>query len=116
MSIRKAILDKNDGNEVEKSEYVNLILDDMIITDVSEEDKAFLEGFTETLFLSLNNTQLKTIDNLPKLEKCERLEINDNKIGTYSESYLEKLASLYPRKYCTKWEIIWGTCFTQEET
>lgn len=29
MSIKKAILEKNEGNEVEKSEYVNLILDDM---------------------------------------------------------------------------------------
>lgn len=84
MSIKKAILDKNDGNEVEKSEYVNLILDDMTIAEICEEDKAFLEGFTETLFLSLNNTQLKSIDNLPRLEKCERLELNDNKIGTYS--------------------------------
>ena len=39
MSIKKAILDKNDGNEVEKSEYVNLILDDMTITDICDEDK-----------------------------------------------------------------------------
>ena len=48
MSIKKAIIDKNEGNEVEKSEYVNLILDDMNIGDICDEDKTFLEGFTET--------------------------------------------------------------------
>ena len=81
MSIKQAIIDKNNGNEVEKSEYVNLILDDMQIGEISEEDRIFLEGFTETHFLSLNSTQLKTLANLPKLEKLERLELNDNKIG-----------------------------------
>lgn len=81
MSIKKAILEKNEGNEVEKSEYVNLILDDMPIGDVSEEDRTFLEGFTETQFLSLNSTGLKSMTNMPRLEKLERLELSDNKIG-----------------------------------
>jgi hypothetical protein len=51
MSIKKAILEKSEGNEVEKSEYVNLILDDMTLApehQISEEDRIFLEGFTET--------------------------------------------------------------------
>lgn len=39
MSIKQAIIEKNDGNEVEKAEYVNLILDDMQINDISEEDR-----------------------------------------------------------------------------
>jgi hypothetical protein len=38
MSIKKAIIDKNQGEEVEKAEYVNLILDDMNIQEISEED------------------------------------------------------------------------------
>lgn len=95
MSIKQAIIDKNNGNEVEKSEYVNLILDDMQIGEISEEDRIFLEGFTETHFLSLNSTQLKTLANLPKLEKLERLELNDNKIGASQASNLERLAELY---------------------
>ena len=44
-------MEKNEGNEVEKSEYVNLILDDMQLGnagDIAEEDRTFLEGFTET--------------------------------------------------------------------
>lgn len=31
MSIKSAILDKNQGQEVDKSEYTNLIMDDMPI-------------------------------------------------------------------------------------
>ena len=92
MSIKKAILDKNEGNEVEKAEYINLILDDMNIGEISEEDKQFLEGFTETQFLSLNSTSLKSLANLPKLDKLERLELNDNKIA----GELELLSGLYP--------------------
>ncbi|CDW81072.1 u2 snrnp-specific a protein [Stylonychia lemnae] len=95
MSIKKAILDKNDGNDVEKSEYVNLILDDMSIGDINEEDKQFLEGFKETQFLSLNSTQLKSLQNLPKLIKLERLELSDNKIGAYSDSMLRLVPELY---------------------
>ena len=78
----------------EKAEYVNLILDDMNIGHISDEDKQFLDGFTETKFLSLNSTQLKSIINLPKLQKLERLEFNDNMIGQFSESLLHLIPSL----------------------
>jgi len=80
MSIKKAILDKSQGSTVEKSEYTNLIMDDMPINDISDEDKTFLEGFTECQFLSLNSTNLKDISNLPKMPKLERLELCDNGI------------------------------------
>ena len=93
MSIKKAIIEKNEGNEVEKSEYVNLILDEMHIgAEISQEDREFLEGFTETQYLSLNSTGLKSLTNLPKMEKLERLELCDNKIS----GDLSNLASLYP--------------------
>lgn len=86
MSIKKAVIEKNDGNEVEKSEYVNLILDDMTIAEgrICDEDREFLEGFTETLYLSLNSTGLKSLQNLPKMPKLERLELCDNKLGCHS--------------------------------
>jgi acidic leucine-rich nuclear phosphoprotein 32 family protein B len=95
MSIKKAILDKNEGNEVEKSEYVNLILDELVLPqgDISAEDKAFLEGFTETQFLSLNTTGLKSLQNLPQMEKLERLELQDNK---FTGEHLGVLCQLYP--------------------
>lgn len=101
MSIKKAILDKNEGNEVEKAEYVNLILDDMAIAggEICDIDKAFLEGFTETQFLSLNSTGLRSLINLPHMEKLERLELSDNKIGTSTltdHSLLSCIPDLYP--------------------
>ena len=95
MSIKKAIIEKNEGNEVEKSEYVNLILDDMNIGEICEEDRQFLEGFTETQFLSLNSTGLKSIANLPKMHKLERLELCDNHISS-TDSTFAHLNDLYP--------------------
>jgi len=98
MSIKKAIIDKNEGNEVEKSEYVNLILDDMNLGPegtICEEDRTFLEGFTETQYLSLNSTGLKTLSNLPAMPKLERLELCDNKIHATLED-LSRLSTLYP--------------------
>lgn len=95
MSIKKAIIEKNEGNEVEKSEYVNLILDDMNIGEICEEDRQFLEGFTETQFLSLNSTGLKSIANLPKMHKLERLELCDNHIAS-TDSTFAHLNDLYP--------------------
>ena len=47
MSIKKAILEKSAAAEAEKAEYVNLILDDMNIGEISPEDKLFLEDFVE---------------------------------------------------------------------
>ena len=116
MSIKKAILDKNEGNEVEKAEYVNLILDDMAIAggEICDIDKAFLEGFTETQFLSLNSTGLRSLINLPHMEKLERLELSDNKIGTstltdhslLSNNQIKHIDELKPLSKCAKLENI----------
>ena len=92
MSIKAAILDKNQGNEVDKNEYTNLIMDDMPINTISDDDKTFLEGFLECQFLSLNSTNLKNIANLPKMPKLERLELCDNGI----ETGLDVIATQYP--------------------
>jgi dynein assembly factor 1 len=67
---------------VDKSEYTNLIMDDMPINNISLSDKEFLEGFLECQFLSLNSTNLKVIANLPAMPKLERLELCDNGIET----------------------------------
>lgn len=92
MSIKAAILDKNQGNEVDKNEYTNLIMDDMPINQISAEDKEFLEGFVECEFLSLNSTNLKDLSNLPKMPKLQRLELQDNGI----EKGLDVIAASYP--------------------
>ena len=94
MSIKAAILDKNEGEEVEKSEYTNLIMDDMEIKLISAEDREFLEGFAECQFLSLNSTKLETLDNMPAMQKLERLEICENLLG--GPDLGTNLARLYP--------------------
>ena len=94
MSIKAAIIEKNEGEEVEKSEYTNLIMDDMEIKQISEEDRDFLEGFVECQFLSLNSTKLESLTNMPKLEKLERLELCENTLG--GPSVGTEIARLYP--------------------
>ena len=98
MSIKAAIIEKNQGNDVEKSEYTNLIMDDMLIQNISEEDKIFLEDFQECQFLSFNSTSLKSIANLPKMPKLERLELNDNCL----EGGFDIIATQYPCLKCLK--------------
>ena len=94
MSIKAAIIEKNEGEEVEKAEYTNLIMDDMEIKTISAEDKDFLEGFIECQFLSLNSTKLESLDNMPKLERLERLELCENQLQ--GNSVGEAIATLYP--------------------
>lgn len=94
MSIKAAIIEKNEGEEVEKSEYTNLIMDDMEIKQISEEDRVFLEGFVECQFLSLNSTKLESLDNMPKLERLERLELCENTLG--GAELGATIARLYP--------------------
>jgi hypothetical protein len=52
----------------------------MVINDITPEDKAFLELFVECKNLQFNSCKMQTIDNLPKIAKLERLELNDNEI------------------------------------
>lgn len=93
--IKAAILSKSAGVDIEKSEYTNLILDDMQIVNVTEEDRKFLEEFIECQFLSLNSTGLKSLANLPNMPKLERLELNDNQLDC-SDGGFEVISKNYP--------------------
>ena len=104
MSIKAAIIEKNEGEEVEKKEYTNLIMDDMEIASISKEDCEFLEGFVETQFLSLNSTKLGSLENMPALEKLERLELCENTLGgdADKENVGKIIAKLYPNLHTLK--------------
>ena len=80
MSIKQAIIDKNEGAEIEFAEYTNLILDDMNVDKISAEDKEFLEQFKECQFLGLNSCGLTSLENLPNIAALQRLELCDNRI------------------------------------
>ena len=90
MSIKAAIIEKNEGEEVEKTEYTNLILDDMEIKEICVEDR----DFVECQFLSLNSTKLDSLENMPKLVRLERLELCENLLS--GATLGETIAQLYP--------------------
>lgn len=93
-SIKQKIIELNNGNDVEKSEYTNLILDDLPLYQISNEDKLYLEEFTECIYLSMNQTCLKSLKNLPALSKLERIDVNDNSIEDGLEQLSEKFLEL----------------------
>ena len=85
-------------------------MDGASVMNISEEDKTFLEKFTECHHLSLNGCGLKSLENFPSLPKLTKvridllmfyqLELNDNRLSEgisaltmYAELYNLKLAN-----------------------
>ena len=93
-SIKQKIMSLSGESEFDKLEYTNLILDDLNLQQITDEDKEYLEGFTECQYLSLNSTQLKSLHNLPKLPKLVRLDIMDNTIESGLEMIFEQYGSM----------------------
>ncbi len=98
MSIKQAILEKSNGEELAFKDYQNLILDDQPVQSISSEDKSFLELFSECRLLSLNNCQLKQADNLPRIHKLEQLELETNFIENIPASLIKELPNLVTLK------------------
>jgi hypothetical protein len=48
-------------------------LDDLKISQLSEEDKKFIEEFTNMELLAMNNTGIKTLVNMPDAPKLQRV-------------------------------------------
>ena len=76
--LKSQIISKLGSEEVDFEEYENLILDEMPVGQITDEDKNFLEQFTECKSLSLNSCQLTTLQNFPYMKKLVKLEICDN--------------------------------------
>ena len=55
-----------------------MLLDGLPLEEITEQDKAFIERFEECLHLSLNSCYLRSLKNLPKMPKLQRLELSDN--------------------------------------
>ena len=58
---------------IEPQEFSNLILDDMHISEITAEDKTYLNTFENLANLSMNHTGLRSLDNLPAKCKMERV-------------------------------------------
>lgn len=50
-------------------------MDDLKISQLSEEDKKFIEEFTNMELLAMNNTGIKTLVNMPDAPKLQRVRI-----------------------------------------
>ena len=50
-----------DQEELKPEEFSNLILDELKITHLTEDDKKFLEEFTNLELLAMNNTGIKSL-------------------------------------------------------
>ena len=92
--LKSQIIAKLGSEEVDFEEYENLILDEMPVGQFTDEDKNFLEQFTECRSLSLNSCQLTTLQNFPFMKKLVKLEICDNLLTDVPKTLGESLASL----------------------
>ncbi len=81
MSIKDKVTEQMKEDEEMKPEvFNNLILDEMDVGSITQEDKEFLELFTGIESLSMNQTGLQSLQNLPKCNNLSILELNDNKL------------------------------------
>lgn len=80
-------------------EFSNLILDELRIDTLSDQDKAFLEEFTNLELLSMNQTQIKSTNNFPDAPNLVRLELNDNKLHGSELKNLAKYNQLTTLKF-----------------
>ena len=76
--LKSQIIAKLGSEQPDFKEYENLILDELPVGQISDEDRNFLEQFTECKSLSLNSCGLTTLQNFPLMKKLVKLEICDN--------------------------------------
>lgn len=81
-------------------EIEELILDSLFkIKSFNCEQKEYLEQYTNLLHLSLNDIGLETLDNFPKINTLQVLELMNNNL---TGDDLNKMIKLYPSLYKLK--------------
>jgi hypothetical protein len=66
---------------LEKKDTKEIILDTYQIKEISEEEKEYMEQFQKVETFSLNNTHLKSLNNLPNFPSLTTIELSDNFIS-----------------------------------
>lgn len=84
-SIKEEILKRLTEEEIKPEEqdelfesFTELSLDGTAIERISEEDKAFLEQFKNLVTIHLNMTRLSSLENFPKIDSLNRVELAEN--------------------------------------
>lgn len=101
-TIKELIQSLAEGEEqIEPSEFDSLILDDQELNrDLTPEDKAYLEEFSNVQLLSFSNTKVSSLKNLPDLPDLKRIEINGNGLpGSALKELLKYKDSLHTVKF-----------------
>lgn len=87
-----------DQSDIDPADYENLILDEIQVERLTEEDKKYLETFTTLEKFSLNQTHLKSLENMPDNKTITRIELSDNHlVGSelkHLSVYADRLVSL----------------------
>ena len=83
-----------DDQEIIPTEFSNLILDELKIERLSEADKKFLEEFSNLESLSMNSTELRSLENFPMVPKLQKLYLDDNKLKGSDLAHLKDCANL----------------------
>merc|ERR1719498_2227176 len=69
------------GDDSKPEEYDNLVLDELPVTSISLADSVYLEKFSSVEILCMNQTGIRSLENLPKLPKLQRFELQENKLS-----------------------------------
>lgn len=80
----------DEGEILATSEYDNLILDELTIESLTVEDRDFLSTFTCLEHLSLKQTSLKSLQNLPRNLNIVRLDLSCNDLTGDQLVYLSE--------------------------
>lgn len=103
MTSIKELIKKNLDIEgdINPEEFATLILDDQkLARSLTKDDQAYLEKFTEVELLALNETDLKSLDNLPALPSLKRIELQANGLaGAELKKLLAYKESLHTLKF-----------------
>lgn len=74
-------------------------MDELKITQLTDDDRKFLEEFTALELLAINNTGLKSLQNLPDAPLLKRIELTDNKLPGSELKNLAKYPELGTIKF-----------------
>lgn len=92
---KEASVDSKEATEAEAFEQLNeLLLDGKKFTTIKPEDSEILKKFKHLTKLSLNQTGLQSLENLPSIESLSVLELTDNHLN--SVEMLKYIVTNYP--------------------
>lgn len=98
-TLREQVAKMANDPDLKPEEFSKLILDQLKIAHLSDDDKKFLEEFTNLEMLAMNNTGIKSLANLPDAPALTRIELTDNHMSGNELKHLLKYPELKTIKF-----------------